>query len=551
MPRRSLLPLLLACASLLPAKTFVAERYDVRVRVLPDTSLKVTETVRFRFEGESFHFVSREVSKRGTDGIYDITAAMDGAPVTPEVEENAGRIKVTWHFDAAADTVHDFALEYRVKGAIGKDADRDTLLWHAIPERHDYTILAGGIEVEYPPEAPLISQPAVPQAVSAGREEGRAMFTLPRLSDDTGASLRVEFQPGFVSAAPAWQAREADRRKHVAEAWNTGLIAALGGCVIGILILLRLRASIPPDAQPMPQAGSDAAPAGLPPAVAARLAGQSPGVHAALGTVFDLARRGVLAIRDGEKGTFGGRKYYVEPRDLSQPLLPFERNVVKLAFDKDSPQPPEFSSFLNKLSTAAGGFGSLLEEHMVSIGFLDQERIRVRKRWLTISLVLTFAGLIVAVVAGGIASDAAGSGEGDAVRGAAAVAGAAAAMFLVGIFGIVVSCDMSPLTSAGAATAGASRKVKQNLTSISQRKQDARPDAFEQWLPFAAALGLGAAWAKRFRNESGVPPPEWFVGDAAAFETMAFMDFVAAGSASADTSVSSVGGSGGGSSTAG
>jgi hypothetical protein len=177
MPRPFALPLLLACCSLLSAKTHVADRYDVRVRVLRDASLDIAETVRFTFRGGAFTYVSREIPKRELDRILDVAASMDGAPADASIEETGRRVRVRWRFHAPADSSHVFTLSYRVKGAIREEPGRAFLHWRAIPEDRDYRILAAGIAIDYPARdvaAPPASPPPRPSAASPRAPSSRS-----------------------------------------------------------------------------------------------------------------------------------------------------------------------------------------------------------------------------------------------------------------------------------------------------------------------------------------------------------------------------------------
>ena len=70
-----------ACARPAFAKSYSADRFDSTVRVLPDGTLEVTETVVFRFQDGTFREVFREIPTRRTDGIEVVRAEMQGEPL--------------------------------------------------------------------------------------------------------------------------------------------------------------------------------------------------------------------------------------------------------------------------------------------------------------------------------------------------------------------------------------------------------------------------------------------------------------------------------------
>ena len=66
--------LLLIAAPAAAAKSYVADRFDVRIRMLDSGAMEVVETVIFRFEGGTFTYVFRELPRRRTDDIEIVSA---------------------------------------------------------------------------------------------------------------------------------------------------------------------------------------------------------------------------------------------------------------------------------------------------------------------------------------------------------------------------------------------------------------------------------------------------------------------------------------------
>ncbi|MFZ2618335.1 MAG: DUF2207 domain-containing protein, partial [Anaerolineae bacterium] len=59
------------------AKSYRAERFDVDIVVQDDGALLVTETVVFRFSGDPFTYVYRDLPTSYTDSITIVSAGMD------------------------------------------------------------------------------------------------------------------------------------------------------------------------------------------------------------------------------------------------------------------------------------------------------------------------------------------------------------------------------------------------------------------------------------------------------------------------------------------
>ena len=90
------------------------------IRVLPDGTLEVTETVVFRFQDGTFREVFREIPARRTDGIEVVRAEMQGEPLpfgtesgTAEVRQRNGRVRVVWRFRPVENVTRTFVLNYR------------------------------------------------------------------------------------------------------------------------------------------------------------------------------------------------------------------------------------------------------------------------------------------------------------------------------------------------------------------------------------------------------------------------------------------------------
>jgi hypothetical protein len=318
---------------------------------------------------------------------------------------------------------------------------------------------------------------------------------------------------------------------------------------------MQARAAAPPNTS-IPPAPRDpaAAASAFPPAFAARLSTGGSSAHAAMATLFDLARRGVVTIREGERGRFGARNYRIEAGNLSLRLDPFEEHVLRLALPggEESRSAP-FAKFASRLATGAGPFHETLGRHVTSLGLFDPERRDIRQRWIAWGVVAMLLGLAVAAAGGLLAAGAVNSGPPLAAILLAALAGAGVGAFVAALAAIVFGSSMSPLSPRGAAAAAAFRALHRTLSGKARGNAPVAAGDFERWLPVAVAVGLGPRWVKRFRKEAESPLPGWFLAGDDGIAHLAFYDFVSHSAVSADASSAGGdgGGSGGGSSSAG
>ncbi len=545
----------------LAAKDYRAERFDVVLDVQPDGSLVVTETVRFRFEGGPFTYVFRDLAYSNIDEIDRLQAGMDGA-IQPQgtapgqVEIVAGRpLKVTWHLAPTSDAVHEFALTYRVQGAIRQEASADTLIWRAIPEDHDYAIDRSMITLRYPSSTTLLGAELSGAAANPESGEGQVHWAVAGTGSDESLVVTARFSPGsLVEAPPRWQLAEAERRQKTARAVPAGLAAALLTLAVGLAALAAFqvrhgRSGVAGRARLSPVL---APPDRTPPGLAVRLAGQG---TPALATLFDLAARGLLRIEEGGKGWLSGRQYSLERLPSEAELRPHEAGLLRALFEEKKGATRDslpLSEVPDRLAGQATWYDEPLDQEMEAAGWINPGRKAARKRLRVAAVVACMVGLL-ALLFGFIAAGSAGT---SVAPGAVAV-GVGVALFLLGLGALVAAGALSPLSEQGERVAAAWKSFRAYLKDIVRGREFAAGEAlFERYLPFAAGFGLGERWAKHFQKQGYATIPAWFGAlDAGAGDFGAVIAVMAATNASVSSGDAGAAGagsaSGGGASGAG
>lgn len=535
-------------------KSYSADRFDVQVDIQPDGALIVTETVVFRFVGGPFTFAFRDLAFTELDGIEGVQAGVNGQALPPgegpgEVEIQAGRpIRVTWHFEPLYDVTREFTLQYRVLGAI-RQQDADTLVWRAVPEEHEYSIASSTITLAFPSSTSLVEAPRLDVPFEVVDADDAVQLTAGPLGENESVVLTARFAPGsLIQAAPAWQASAQTRaeagRRAAPLAVGAGVLAfALGGAVL-ILDAQRRRGDtpvlvLPPNPTP---------PMDLPAAVVGRLTGQGAGF---LGTLFDLAARGILEIHE-ERGWLGARKHTLRRAAPAEGLRAHERVLLEALFDGDKDS-IDLSHVAERLSRRRSQFTDALDEEIAVRGWLDPDRQRQRRRLLGAWSLAAVASLGMILIGGVWLSSAIGQGP-DAVAIPAALTGIGGGSLLITIVGLGSAASLSTHTAAGADQAGRWKAFKAYLEGVARGREPAiRPDFFERYLPYAAAFGLGTRWAKTFQKLGGVPLPAWFHAlDGSQADFGAIIPVMASTDSSASGGAAGAGGaSGGGASGAG
>jgi hypothetical protein len=549
---------LLVATPVLAAKGYRANSFDVWVDIQKDGSLIVTETVKFRFDGGPFTYVFREISRNGTDDIAIIDASMDGV-VFPsgtgagQIEIDDGDpVKVTWHFTPMSNSVHEFVLRYRVLGAI-RTGQADTLIWRAIPQSHDYAIDQPSLTVTYPVDKHPLKTPTLDRTYKSTGLDNGFRLTTGKLDSDESVILTIQFASGnLVTQPPAWQSLQEQKDRQIGAALPYGLIAAALTGLLGLIWVMVVGRSFRRDINSYPDATqhSSTPPGPLPAALAARLTGSS---VAFLGTLFDLAQRGVLRIEEGPK-KWGSRTFGLIRQPGNEPLKLHEQVFIDALFHKAKNN----SIALSEISSLAynSKFTQALDQELTAAGWRDAERSARRNRALALAGLGLIMGMMVflgGLITGGLLL----LRNPLAAIFAAILMGAGAASSGVGLVGLIAAAVISTLSEEGLRQTSAWKGFTEYLRNITRgRETIISPDVFERYLPYAAGFGIATEWVKFFQKMADVPVPEWFQGLQSSVEDGSFAAIMAAitaadSSASAASGAAGAAASGGGSSGAG
>ena len=534
---RALIAGLLALMVAVPAaaKTYSAERFDARIRILPSGALEIVETVVFRFEGGTFDHVFRDLSRRRTDDIEVISAEMDGRELpfgneSGQVEvRDRSKVRVRWRFAPRADSTHTFVLKYVVHGVVQRQAGHDVLDWVALPTEHDYRIAESEVILELP-AAPLV-RPAVDSKRVANvvlEPGGQRVQILARGIGKNGwVKTRIEFEQGaIIAAAPAWQQRHLTARA-LAPRWMTAAGLVLAG---GLMFMFGLRQRYDSPQTDRFEGTVETPPDTLRPGVAGALAANgSISLQHAMASLFALADRNVVTIAE-EPRKWGQRNFTLHRRPGGPALAPEEAVVLDLAFRHKGQTLDQVS--LTQARTRIAGrlreFKAAVNQELRTLGMLDDERMRVRARYLGFAIAFLLIGGLLVIPAAFLAR------QYDAWP--FLIVGAVAA---VAIVGFIFYGALTPLSNEGVRRAGRWRAYQRHLKEVARERVHLTSDSPARLLAFAVALGLASAWSKYLKNHPvGVPP--WFRALAVSGDDGGFPAFIAAGGAGAD------GGAGGG-----
>ena len=533
---RSLIAALLLLTSAVPAaaKSYLAERFDSHIRILPGGAIEVTETVVFRFQDGTFDYVFRDLPARRTDRIEIVSASMDGR-VLPfgtrpgEVEVRHGsETKIRWRFAPRANTTHEFTLTYVAHGVVKRESVHDVVEWVALPTKHNYTIASSTVMFDFP--AALAGTPVVQVTKVAEHSiepsSARVEIVARNIRKDGWVKARLDFNEGaLIAAAPLWQQRQA-RADALAPRW---WIAAGAIVVAGIVLLFGLRQHY--DAPPRIDSGSGThqePPDALRPALAGALASNGTvSLQHAMATLFALADRGVVTVEETAR-RWGQRHFTVHRQTRHPQLAPEERALVDLAF---GPEAGADAVPLSKVRTNVAGairtYRERVQAELKAMGLFDDERHRVRKMFLAWGIGLLLLAAVAVVPAALVTRTFAGWPF--------LVPGAIAVVALAAFIG---HGALTPLSNEGVRRGGEWRAYARHLKEVARDRAVLTGSTPTALLAIAVALGLSGYWSRLIKQRRA-SAPSWFHTVTSSDES-AFPAFVAAGGAG------DVGGGGGG-----
>ena len=514
---------------------YAARRFDVDVKVVPDGSLDVTETITFDFQSGTFKNVWREIPSSRTDGIGIIDAWMDDDRMPPGdgpghiIVTGHSRVRVEWQFTPTGPSSHTFRLHYRARGVAYRDGDRAIVKWRALPAEHRYAIGASRITIA-PPEPP-VAAPSIEQHrvgdVSIAQSGGRIEIDAKDVKSNGWVIAELALPATRIAAAPEWRQRQLDATA-MAPRWAA---AAAGAFVLGILILLVAMQGYPAPTMNSDETTSTAPPSPLPVAMAAVLAarGRTTG-YQPLATLLDLADRGVLTVRELPR-SLGVRSYEFAQVPGTHALADHETETLTIAFAGRA-ENVSLSKARGRLARGGRRFAAAVNADLIERGLIDPARKRVRDRLTTVAVVMLLA----------------------AVGGCVAVAPfiprfdgwpflVPLGLALAAIVAAIVAASRTSLSDLGLMEAARWRGFRRHLKSLAgARDDDGAARVPSRWIVYGIAIGLGHQWSRYLRRHPGVAPP-WFIASSHD-DGSAFAAFVGSHAASG-------GGSGGGGGAAG
>ncbi|MBV9601746.1 MAG: DUF2207 domain-containing protein [Chloroflexi bacterium] len=298
------------------------QRFDADLAWRTDGSLIVTETQTIDFHG-TYQQGFRVIPPDRTSGITDVSVAQvdssgKAVPLSYTTSNDPNGLRITWNFAPITDGSSTFILRYTAHDATRVYQNGDQIDWNAIYADRPGSVAASTVTLHLPGDvtassvmSALYQTPLgrLPQQVGTGTlvDSRTLRFDVGSLPASTGAEVRAQVPAGLLPTvtAPAWQAAadQADwLQQTVAPIANFLVlllsVAIVAGGGVGVVLLWYSRVREPKiGAVP---AVLDQPPSDLAAPLAGTLVDGVADLRDAVAILFDLARRGVLSLKQDE-----------------------------------------------------------------------------------------------------------------------------------------------------------------------------------------------------------------------------------------------------------
>ena len=526
------------------AKSYSADRFDSHIRVLPNGSIEVTETIVFRFESGTFSQVFRDIPKRRTDRVEVVRGTIDERtlpfgtdPGQLEVSERS-KVRVRWHLpQPVSESTHTFTLTYRVDGVVYQTEEGDRFHWRAQPGEHNYRIRESAITIEHPvaPSGPPRVKPSRAEEVDVDSGSGMTSVSAQSLRNNGWIEVALTFPSGsIIASAPAWQQTERNADA-LAPRWMMAALIVLGaGLMLWFFMWQRYdkpyRTGTAVETLFSP-------PDDLKPAIAGALASNGRvNLEHAMGAIFNFADRGEIGIREEAKGMLGQRNFVLERRRAARPLAGHEQAILDLVFTHKGQEQGvvPLSTARQRLTSGFKRFKAQLNDEMSTAGLIDRDRKAMHARLGVMATVILVLALVLLGACAALV---------DEYRAWPLLV--PGALVTVAFVGFTMMGATTPLSNEGVRRGERWRAYRRHLKDVAGHEASLTSPSATGVLALAIAPRARKRVGEALKSTPGLVPA-WFHAFATSGDDGAFPAFVAYGGASAASSHGGGGGAAGG-----
>ncbi len=337
-----------------------------------DGSVIVSQERAYDFQG-SFTWAYLDLKKKGSSDIdfIEIRDLDNNQAVNFNIEEDNSHVKATWYY-SANNQIKRFLITYKIKDAIKRYEDVADFYWKVIEDDHEY-IKNFNADVNLLESSPNLFKLFVHSDSKIGTmdfsdDSKKVSVSMQDIPKNTFVEFRVLAEPtiftGVQQTSEERYSTILDEEKRIFESGKTypfdNSLIVVVTVIIVIPIIVFLYFYLKYGVEPKVDYGlkyESEPPRDIPPMALASIYGidLKNSTKGLLATIFDLARRGHIDIREEKKEKLFGlydkteqifkiTKKGKKALSSKSELLGFERDVLSLLFEDMSKNKDEISS---------------------------------------------------------------------------------------------------------------------------------------------------------------------------------------------------------------
>jgi len=363
--------LTILCVETVSAKSYSYPYINIVLTLEKNGSVFVSQERAYDFSG-SFSWAYLDLNKKGSSDIdfIEIRDLDTDTALSYELEEDANHVKATWHY-TAVDQVKRFLIVYEIKDAVKRYNDVAEFYWKVIEDEHEY-IRSFNAEVDLPESSPdlfkLFVHSASTGTMAFSDDLKKVTVAMQDIPKNSFVEFRLLTSPYVFSDVAI---TEQNRYESILNEEKLNLIRSsaiffyplITPPLIIIFLYFYFKYGVEPKVEYEGIYERDF-PMKIPPMalaylVAGRLEKNQQQLRGFIATIFDLARRGYITIKEEVKKQFVfekkeqrfilTRKGKEELKSSRTKLLDFELLVLRFLFQTvPSVESVDVSSFSKK-----------------------------------------------------------------------------------------------------------------------------------------------------------------------------------------------------------
>jgi uncharacterized membrane protein len=336
------------------SKSYSYDYIKTNLDFYEDGSVIVRQERTYDFVG-SFSYAYLDILKKGSDdvsfmGIVDLDT---NESLTYDLEEDSNHAKATWYY-SADNQVKRFLIVYKIEGAVKRYEDVADFYWKIIEDNHE-SIDKLDSYVNLPSSSQnlfkiFVHSSASPGEINFYRDFKSAAISMQNIPEDTFVEFRILAEPSVFSGVEQINKKEYENilneEKRIFYSSTFGdvwIITLLSALPIIAFIYFYLKYGRDPKVD-YELTYEQEPPSKIPPmALSNLLEGEENKMEirreamGLIATIFDLARRGYLEVREEKKKRFLGlgektEQVFIRTNKNSINLGDFEKDILDFIF---------------------------------------------------------------------------------------------------------------------------------------------------------------------------------------------------------------------------